>query len=69
MTSAVISVGSRCRIHHTAHHPEVTQLVCEALYMAKAMNRRLRHYKRDWDNGLWMPESAPHLAEGGEGEH
>mgnify|MGYP001558381236 CR=1 FL=1 len=44
------------RIHETARQPTVTELCKEALLMAKAMNKRLRHYKRDWDRGLWVPE-------------
>lgn len=32
----------------------IRQKCCEAIWMAKNMNKRLRHYKNDWDNGLWV---------------
>ena len=45
------------KIHETAHNTAVTALCIEAIYMAKSMNKRLRHYKVDWDKGLWMPDA------------
>ena len=47
------------RIHLTANNPEVSLLCAEAIYMAKSMARRLKHYKKDWHRGLWLPETKP----------
>jgi len=37
------------RIHLTAKREDISQLCAEGIYMAKHMDTRLRHYKKDWD--------------------
>lgn len=36
--------------------PEQKYLVEEAIWMAKKMDNKLRFYKKDWDQDLWVPE-------------
>lgn len=45
------------RIYVTCKDEEIKRLCVEALLMSKSMNRRLKYYKKDWDKGLWQPDT------------
>ena len=44
------------RIIRDSNEPETRILASEAISMAQRMDKKLRGYKSDWDEGFWVEE-------------